>query len=81
MMKKITLSMNEDIISEAKQIAEQNGKSVSALFSDFVRVLASKKRRSRISPNAKKASGLVKRPVNKPDKEIVIEAILEKHDL
>jgi len=79
--KKITLSMNEEIIGEAKRIAKRNGKSVSELFSDFVRILASQKRRSRISPNALKATGLVRHPINKSDKEIVMDAIFEKHDL
>ena len=79
-MTKLTLSVDEVVIEQAKQIAEDNGTSVSAMFTQFVRSLAGSKR-SAIRPGriARQASGLIDLPGDKDYKELISEALMERY--
>ena len=79
-MTKLTLSVDEAVVERAKQVADAGGTSVSAMFSQFVRSMATPSRRpSRIGPLTRKVSGIVKLPPGKNDKELLTAALMEKH--
>ena len=81
-MKKLTLSAEPDVIAEAHRLAEAQGTSVSAMFSRIVRLLSQRDRqRPRIGPGAKKASGLIRLPEGKSDRDVLEEALAEKYEL
>jgi len=79
-MTKLTLSVEEDVVQQAKQIAEANKTSVSAMFTNFIRSMAKGPRRDIPAGNiASQALGLFRLPSDKDDKELVAEAILDKY--
>jgi len=81
-MNKLTLSIEEPVVEKAKQIAEANQTSVSAMFSQFVESMASKNARpAKIGPLTRKLTGLVKLPPGKNYKALVADAIMEKHKI
>ena len=79
-MTKLTLSMEEAVVAKAKRIARANRTSVSAMVTQFVISLSGGPRtRIRIGPLTRKASGLVRLPAGKDYKQLIEEAILDKH--
>ena len=78
-MPKLTLSINEELVELAKQIAAQNNTSISTMFSQYIASLTETDEKPILSPLAKKASGLVKLPQDKTDKELLTDALLEKY--
>ena len=79
-MKKLTLSMDEETIEQAKRIAAQQGTSVSAMFSRLVRAMAHRKgEKVKIGPITRRATGLVKLPSDKTDRQLVEEALADKY--
>lgn len=82
MTKKLTLSMSEDAIATAKKLAAEENTSVSAMFEQIVRGMAARKKRSiPIGPLTRKATGLVKLPEGKTDRELITEALMEKYGI
>ncbi len=82
MTRKLTLSIEADVIEKAKHLAAANGTSVSAMFTRIVRGMAARKKSEvSIGPIARKATGIVKLPRGKSDREILTEAIVQKHGL
>jgi len=81
-MTKLTLSVDERVVKEAKRLAKRSGRSVSAMFSQFVRAMGRGERRSpAIGPLTRKASGLASVPKGKSEREVLEEALLEKYEL
>ena len=81
-MKKLTLTAEPDVIAEAHRLAELHGTSVSAMFSRIVRLMSQRDcERPRIGPGAKKASGLIRLPEGKSDRDVLEEALAEKYEL
>ncbi|MGD0898502.1 MAG: DUF6364 family protein [Thermoguttaceae bacterium] len=81
-MKKLTLSADPDVIAEARELARQNGTSVSSLFARFVRLLAGQRRTARsLGPLARKASGMIVLPKGRNAEEVLEDALLEKYGL
>ena len=79
-MTKLTLSVEEDVVEKAKQIAEANQTSVSAMFSQFVESIAGgRARRPKIGPLTRKATGIAKLPPGKDYKEVLADALMEKY--
>ena len=79
-MTKLTLSMEEDVVAKAKKIAKDNGTSVSAMVRQFVVSLSSGPgAHIKIGPLTRKATGLAKMPAGKDYKELIKEAIWERH--
>jgi len=81
-MKKLTLNADPDVIEEAKHLAEQTGTSVSSMFERFVRLLAMQRRDKRsFGPLTRKASGMIALPKRRSERQVLEDALLEKHGL
>lgn len=81
-MPKLTLSADDKVIKQAKRIAAKNHTSVSAMFSRYVRTLAGKDRPpARASRIARKASGIIKLPKGKSERDVLADALAEKYGL
>lgn len=79
-MKKLTLSVDEETIKQAKRLAAERGTSVSAMFSRLVRAMAHKPGQEiEIGPITRRATGLAKLPPDKTDRELLQEALEEKY--
>lgn len=80
-MTKLTLSMDEATVAKAKQIADANHTSVSAMFSQFVESMAARRARpANIGPLTRKLSGIVKMPAGKDYKDLLTEALMDKYE-
>jgi hypothetical protein len=81
-MTKLTLSVDEAVVEKAKRIAEDNRTSVSAMFSQFVQsISAPRARPPKIGPLTRKLSGVVKLPAGKDYKELLTDALMNKHGI
>jgi hypothetical protein len=81
-MTKLTLSIEPSLVEKAKQMAESNNTSVSAMFSQFVESVAARRgRRPRIGPLTRKLSGLIELPARKGYKELLADALADKYGL
>ena len=81
-MTKLTLSIDETVVEKAKQIASAHNTSVSAMFSQFVKGMAVPPARpAKIGPLTRKLSGIVKLPPNKDYKDLLTEALMDKHGI
>lgn len=79
-MTKLTLSIDEALVEKAKQIAEANNTSVSAMFSQFVQSMADRSSRpGKIGPLTRKLSGVISLPPGKDYKELLAEALMDKY--
>ena len=80
-MPKLTLTAESDVINKAKQLAEQRGTSVSAMFSDLVKTMArSDDMIDRpLPPITRRLAGIVKLPPDKPYRELIEEALWERY--
>ncbi|MBI4565621.1 MAG: hypothetical protein HY716_13080 [Planctomycetes bacterium] len=77
---KLTLSADPDLVKEAKKLAEKEGTSLSSMFARFLRaVLKGRRKKAPVGPMTMKATGLVKLPVGKSDRELLGEALSEKY--
>ncbi|MBI4612563.1 MAG: hypothetical protein HY720_03040 [Planctomycetes bacterium] len=77
---KLTLSADKELVEEAKELAQEEGTSLSSMFSRFLRaVLAERRKPSSPGPLTRKATGLVKLPRNKSDRELLQEALAGKY--
>lgn len=79
-MPKLTLSADKDVIEKAKQLAEERGTSVSAMFSQFVQSATTPRRHARrpVAPITRRLRGLGKVSAKKSDRELFEKAILQK---
>jgi hypothetical protein len=81
-MGKLTISMDDDIIRAAKQLAASDNVSVSAMIRRYVLArLKPEKSKIKIGPLTKKATGIVKLDESKSDKELLTDALMEKYSL
>ncbi len=81
-MKKLTLSADPEVIAQARKLAAESGTSVSSMFERFVRLLAAGRRSGRpLGPIARKASGMIRLPEGRSEREVLEDALLEKHGL
>jgi hypothetical protein len=78
-MTKLTLSIDEAVVAKAKQIANANGTSVSAMFTQFVQSVAAPRRAGRIGPLTRKLSGVVKLPRGRNYKDLLSDALTERY--
>ena len=82
MMKKLTLNAEPEVIEQARRLAEAQGTSVSSLFARIIGFLAQRQgHRVPVGRIARNASGMIKLPRGKPEREILEEALVEKYDL
>jgi hypothetical protein len=81
-MKKLTLNADPEVIEQARRLAKAQGTSVSSMFARIVRFLARRDgERPPIGRLTRKASGLVKLPPGKSEREILEDALIEKYGL
>lgn len=79
-MTKLTLSVEKELVEEAKKAAKREGTSLSSMFGRFLEaVLRGRRTKERPGPVTRKASGLVRLPGGKSDRELLEEALEEKY--
>jgi hypothetical protein len=79
-MTKLTLSAEKTVIRAAKRLARQRKSSVSALFARFVTAATMREWTDNpIGPLARKASGIVSLPPGRQYRDLLDEALLERH--
>jgi len=75
---KLTLSLEEKVIAEAKTIAKKNGKSLSSLIENYLKSLIQQKDLGQeIAPEVKKLVGRIK-PIDENYKDAVANEIFNK---
>ncbi len=80
-MKKLTLSVDEETLEDAKRLAGKRGTSVSAMFRRLIRAMANKEgKKFELGPITQRATGLVELPSKRSDRELLEEALEEKYD-
>lgn len=78
-MPKLTLSADKAVIEKAKQVAEQRGTSVSAMFSQYIDALTTPRQsRPKPAPITRQLRGLAKVSAKTSDRELFEAAILDK---
>jgi hypothetical protein len=79
-MTKLTLSIEPAVVEKAKQMAEANKTSVSAMFSQFVESAAAPRtRRRKVGPLTRKVSGAIELPRGKDYKNLLEDALADKY--
>lgn len=78
-VKKLTLNLEEEEVRLARELAREDGVSVSALFANLLRRRIAMRRRKDLPPLTRKLSGILKNPEKKSDQELVEDAVLERH--
>ena len=79
-MTKLTLSVDEVVLEQAKRLAEANNTSVSAMFSQFVRSMAAGGGGpEEIGALTGRAAGMAKLPPGEDYKRLLAEALSEKY--
>lgn len=82
MITKLTLSADREVVKKVKRLAREQGTSVSAIFDRFARAVTSPpKKPHKIGPLTRKATGMIRLPKGKTDRELIEEALLEKYGL
>lgn len=80
-MPKLTLSIDNRTVKEAKELAKRNNTSVSAMFSRFIKSLSSgQQNRIKTGPLTRKATGSISFE-GKDYKDTVSKALTEKYGL
>lgn len=79
---KLTLSVDKGLIARAKKLANQQGTSLSAMIARLLNAtLEAHKNTIRPGPLTRKATGLIRLPAGKSDRELIEDALAEKYDL
>lgn len=83
MSTKLTLSIDENVVAEAKEYAKESGKSLSKIIEGYLRGLKNKKKSARqddLPPVLKRLHGCIKTEDTRDYKDIYADAILEKYN-
>ena len=81
-MTKLTLSADAKVVEKAKRLAAEQQTSVSAMFGRFVRSVTTETPGDKpLGPLTRKATGLITLPRAKTDRQLLEDALLEKHGL
>jgi hypothetical protein len=79
-VRKLTLNADPEVIEQAKQMAAESGTSVSSMFERFIRLLARKRRpEQRLSRGARAATGLIRLPKGRTERDVLADALTEKY--
>lgn len=79
-MRKLTLSMDDKVIEQAKEIAARNNTSVSTMVSGFIRAITTQqKKRVKLGHLTRQMSGIVKLDEDQDYKELISETLSEKY--
>ena len=78
--RKLTLTADPEIIRTAKRLAAARDTSVSGLFSRVIESLQTEQETlSDVGPLTREATGLVSLPAGRTDRDLLAEALMEKH--
>ena len=78
---KLVLSLDPDVIEQARELARGNGISISAMFARFVRLSARQHRVVQpLGPVTRRASGIIVLPKGQSDRQLLEDALLKKHE-
>ena len=83
MATKLTLSIDENIVAEAKEYAKESGKSLSKIIEGYLKGLKNKKKthkQDELPPVLKRLHGCIKTDDTRDYKEIYKEALMEKYN-
>ena len=79
---KLTLSADSELIERAKQLAEENGTSLSSMFARMLRAaLRAREERPAVGPLTQAATGLVRLPTGMTDDELLEASLASRDDL
>ena len=82
MQSKLTVSIDKNIVDEAKALARKKGRSLSDLIENYLRVIVKKEnQKAEVSPVIKKLQGSVKLPADFDYKKELQKAINKKYQL
>ena len=81
MNSKLTLTLEQDIIEKAKRYAKSKGRSLSGLVASYFKLLTAEEEFDslELAPKTKSLFGAVTLPEGYDEKEVLKEAIEEKH--
>lgn len=81
MSTKLTLSIDESVIRDAKEYAQKTGRSVSQLVESYLKAITNptKKKRSKLPPHLKRWHGAFKMEDEKGYHELLNQTIWEKY--
>lgn len=81
-MKKLTLSADEEVVALAREIADRDGTSISAMFAQYIRARAQQSRRkTKLAPITRRLAGILKVPPDFDEKEELAQALAEKYGI
>jgi len=80
-MKKLTLTVEPEVIDLAKKLAKARGTSVSGMFSRLIRAMGEgrSRRREAIGPITRRLTGIARAPRGKTDRRLLEDALLQRH--
>lgn len=80
-MPKLTLNADAKVINRAKRLAQEHGISVSAMFARYIQSMrhAAEGDTGRLGPLTRKATGLVKLPGGKTDRQLIESALAQRY--
>jgi hypothetical protein len=79
MSTKLTLTIDKEVISEAKAYAQSQGKSLSELVENYLKSISSEKKKESLSPTVKKLSGAFKVSNDFDYKKELSDTLAEKY--
>jgi hypothetical protein len=81
-MGKLTLSVKPEVVQQARELARENGTSVSSMFERFIQALAAGRgTERRVGPLTRKATGIISLSADESEGEVLEDALLEKYGL
>jgi hypothetical protein len=81
-MKRLTLTIEPEVIEQAKRLAGESGTSVSSMFERFIRLLGRRRHEpTQIGPITRRASGLITLPRGKSEQDVLEDALAEKYGM
>ncbi|MEN8120996.1 MAG: DUF6364 family protein [Bacteroidota bacterium] len=82
MQTKLTLTLEQSIIEQAKLYAKDKGRSLSELIENYLKVvLEDGQQKVKLSPSIKKLKGAIKLPENFDYKKELTDALSEKYGI
>ncbi|EMY82553.1 hypothetical protein ES731_02015 [Psychroflexus gondwanensis] len=79
MDKKLTLSLNENIIETAKRYAKSNKTSLSKLIESYLNSITEERKESEITPLVKSLSGVISIPDDFDEKQEYTSFLMDKY--
>jgi len=79
-MTKLTLRLDKSLVKEAKRFAKDEGASLSSLFRIFLHwAVKSRRKWEGVGPITLRATGLVRFPSGKSERELLEDALVERY--